>query len=159
MVDEREFAVFKGLTPEELDLIVQRGEVTRVKSGEQIFKAGEPARFLFVVLSGKIELRFKAVYYLTTVEIPLETVAAGGACGWSAIVPPYIYTLSGHATEDSELLQIRQTDLREFCEANPQLGNIVLTNIAQVIGARYELVLKALVREIQHGLKEKDPFA
>jgi CRP-like cAMP-binding protein len=159
MVDERVPVVFKGLTPEESDLIVQRGEITRVKQGEPIFKAGEPARFLFSVLSGKIELRIKVVYYLATVEIPLEAVAAGGTFGWSALVPPCNYTLSAHATEDSELLKIGQTDLQELCEANSRVGNIVLTNITRVVGARYELVLKMLVGEIQNGLKAKDPFA
>lgn len=159
MVDERVLAIFKGLTPEELDVIMRCCETITVKRGEQVFKAGEPAHSLFLVLSGTIELRFKAAYYAGALEIPLEAVGANGACGWSAMVPPYSYTLSAHATEDSKLLRIRQTDLQDCCEADTRLGYVVMKNIAQIVGARYELALKMLIGEIQTGLKEKDPLA
>ncbi len=160
MVDGLEgFAIFKGMSQEELDAVGQHCEISTVRRGETIFKAGDPAHSLFLVRSGKIELRFKVVYYSATVVFPLDTVAAGDVCGWSAMVPPSNYTLTAVATEDSDLLQIKYSELQECCEANFQLGYIVMRNICRIIDDRYELACQFLVEEIQNGLKQKDPIA
>lgn len=160
MVDKLEGAtILEGLTPEESEVILQRCGLTTVKRGDEVFRAGAPARSLLLVRSGRIELRFKAVFHNATVEIPLDTVAPGEVCGWSALVPPHRYTLSAYATEDSELLRIEQQDLRECCEANVRLGYIVMRNVARIIGERYELARQMLIGEIQSGLRQKDPLA
>ncbi len=150
------FAVLEGLTPEESDTIVRRCGIITAKKGEKVFEEGKHASSLFLVRSGSIKLRFKVVYFNGVVEIPLESVGAGGVCGWSAMIPPHSYTLTACATEDSELLQIKQTDLQDVCEANAHLGYIVMKNIARIIGERYELARQILVGEIQRDLKRKE---
>ena len=150
------FSILEGLTPEETDAIAQRCEITSVKKGEKVFEADQYAHSLFLVRSGKIELRFNVVYLSGLVRIPLETIGAGGVCGWSAMIPRHSYTLNAFATEDSELLQIRQSDLQDLCEANTRLGYIVMKNIARIICERYELFRRMLVGEIQRDLKRKE---
>ncbi len=152
-------AIFEGLTRDQLHTVGERCEITTVKRGETVFRAGEPAQYLLFVRSGQVELRFQVVYAGTTDEYPLDTVTANGACGWSAMIPPHKYTLTAYAAEDSELLRIKQTDLQYCCDADPRMGSVVMGNIARTIGARYELARKTLVREIQNNLKQRDPLA
>ena len=153
------FAIFQGLAPEELDVIAKLCKLTKVKKGEQVFQAGEHARSLFLVSTGKIELRFKVVYSNATVEILLDSKTGGEFFGWSALIPPYKYTLSAYAAEESDLLQIDQADIDYSCEGNTHLGYKLVKNIARVIGQRFQIAEQMLVNEIQNGLRHKDPLA
>jgi len=150
--------IFEGLTPEESETIGRLCKLTNVKKDETVFTAGASAHSLFFLRSGEVELRFQARFYSSTVEIPMDRVEPGEVCGWSAMIPPHRYTLSAYATEDSELVQIEQTDLQECCEANIRLGYVVMKNIGRIAGERYERARQMLMREIQHGLEEKDPL-
>jgi signal-transduction protein with cAMP-binding, CBS, and nucleotidyltransferase domain len=150
------FTILEGLTPEESETILQRCQITTVKKGEKVIKAGESAYSLFLVRSGRIELRFQVVYFNAAVEVPLDIIRAGGVCGWSALIPPNSYTLTAYATEDSELLQIQQSDLQACCEANTRLGYLVMKNIARIVGERYEIARQILTGEIQRNLEKKE---
>lgn len=153
------FEVFQGLRAEELEPIAKLCTVTKLKRGDGVFQAGEHADALFLVRAGTIELRFEASHSNATVEIPLEITMRGEIFGWSAVTSPYKYTLSAYATEDSELVRIKHADLRSLCEANSHLGYIFMKNIARVIGKRFQIAQQMLVKEIQDGLKQKDPLA
>jgi CRP-like cAMP-binding protein len=152
-------AIVKGLTRDQLQTVGERCEITTVKRGETVFRAGEPAEHLFFVRSGRVELRFQVMYAGAPEEYPLDTVGANGSCGWSAMIPPYKYTLTACAVEDSELLRIKQTDLQYCCDADPRMGAVVMGNIARIIGARYEHARHILIGEIQNNLKQRDPLA
>jgi CRP-like cAMP-binding protein len=151
--------IFEGLTRDQLHTVGERCEITTVKRGETIFRAGEPAQYLLFVRSGRVELRFQVVYAGTPSEYPLDTVTANGACGWSAMIPPHKYTLTAYAVEDSELLRIKQTDLQYCCDADPRTGSVVMGNIARTVGKRYERAQQILVGEIQNNLRQRDPLA
>ena len=151
--------IFEGLTRDQLHTVGERCEITTVKRGETVFRAGEPAQYLLFVRSGRVELRFQVMYAGTPNECALDIITADGACGWSAMIPPHKYTLTACAVEDSELLRIRQTDLQHCCDADPRMGFVVMGNIARPVGERYELARQSLVREIQNNLKLRDPLA
>lgn len=150
------FTIFDGLTPEEAHSILERCETVKIKKGERAFEAGEPAEALFLVRSGRIEVRFKVVYLNATMDAPLDYVGAGDAFGWSALIPPHTYTLSAIATEDSELLRIKRSDLQECCERNPRVGYGVMKNIARMLGHRYEIARQGLLKGIQKDLEKKE---
>ncbi|OFV83711.1 MAG: hypothetical protein A3D93_00510 [Acidobacteria bacterium RIFCSPHIGHO2_12_FULL_67_30] len=153
------FSIFQGLEPQELDVIAKLCKRSKLTKGETIFQIGEPAHSLFLVCGGKIELRFNVTSHNATAEIPLDIKVPGDAFGWSAIIPPYKYTLSAYATEDSDLLQIDRDDIQSFCEANTHLGYKFMKNTARVIGERFEASQEMLVKEIQHSLKHNDSLA
>jgi CRP/FNR family cyclic AMP-dependent transcriptional regulator len=147
------FEVFRDLGSEEAHAILGLCECVRVEKGMKIFEEGEPARSLFLIQAGKVELRFKIVCFNEMQEITMDQEAEGGVVGWSAIIPPHQYTLSAYAVEDCELLEIHQADIQRLCEANTRLGFQFMTNTAQIIGQRYEITRRMLVAEIQHNFK------
>lgn len=150
------FALLDGLTPEEADTIVRRCQITPFKKGDKVIATGGSADSLYLVRSGRIEIRFTAVYFNAPFELPLDIIGPGEMCGWSALIPPHSYTLSAYATEDSELLRIPRADLQECCEANPRLGYVVMKNIARIIGERYEIARQMLIGEIQRDFTRKE---
>lgn len=151
-----QFTIFEGLTPEESGTILQCCEMTTARKGQQVIKAGEFADSLFLVLSGRIEVRFKVEHLYASVEIPLDIIRRGEVCGWSALIPPHKYTLNAYATEDSEFLRIERADLQYCCEADTRLGYVVMRNIAQILGNRYELARQMLIGGIQKDLKKRE---
>ena len=155
----KEASLFHGLLAEELEQIQKLCEVRNIKEGTPLFEAGESADYLFLVLEGQIELRFKVVYFNAAIEIPLENKNSGEAFGWSALIEPYTYTLSAFAAKDCRLLQLRGRDIEKLCAENSHLGYVVMNNVAKLIGRRFSALEKALVAEIQQSLKEKDPLA
>jgi CRP/FNR family transcriptional regulator, cyclic AMP receptor protein len=150
------FAILDGLTAQDSEAILQRGEISTVKKGTKVIEAGQPAPALFLVRSGKIELRFNVVYLNGAIEAPLERIGAGGVIGWSALIPPHNYTLTGYATEDSELLQLNGSVLQDYCEAHPRVGQTLMGNIARIVSERYEITRQLLIREIQRDLRKKE---
>lgn len=153
------FPVFGGLTPKQREMLAERCEVVTAKEGETLFTVGEPAEHLIFVRSGRVELRFQVEYAGATDELPLDSVGPGGACGWSAVIPPHRYTLTGRVVEDAELLRVRQSDLLESCEADPRLGYVVMKNIAYLVGERYEFARRILLSELKLNIRRRDPLA
>lgn len=155
----KEAGLLKGLLPDELDKIQQLCEARNIKKGTHIFEVGASADFLFLVVEGEIELRFKVVYLNASIEIPLDRKRKGEAFGWSALVEPYEYTLSAVAAQDCQLLQLRGRDVERLCAENNHLGYVLMNNVVKLIGMRFSVLEKALVAEIQWGLKVKDSLA
>lgn len=155
----QEAGLFHGLLPDELEQIQKRGEVRNIEEGTLLFEAGKPAEYLYVVLEGQIELRFKVVYFNAAIEIPLENKNRSEAFGWSALIEPYTYTLSAFAAKDCRLWQLRGRDIERLCAENSHLGYVIMNNVAKLIGRRFSALEKALVAEIQQSLKAKDPLA
>lgn len=158
-VELARFAIFQDLTPEELEALAKLCKATKPKKGEKLFQTGEDATSLFLVCAGEVELRFKVIYYNATVEILLEKKTEGEVFGWSALTHPYKYTLSAYAAEDSELLQMKQADIKSLCEANNHLGYVFTKNLARIISQRFQTLQAALTKEIQEDLKQKDSLA
>ena len=50
-------ALFEGLSPEELDLVVSRASLREVQQGVPLFRQEEPAREMFLLESGRVRLR------------------------------------------------------------------------------------------------------
>lgn len=155
----KEAKLFEGLLKEELEAIQKLCEACTSKKGSQVFKAGESADYLFVVVEGEIELRFEVVYSNAAVEIPLDKKRKGEAFGWSALIEPHKYTLSAVAAKDCELLRLRGRDIEKLCGESNHLGYVMMNNFAKLIGMRFSVLEKALIAEIQRSLKVKDPLA
>jgi signal transduction histidine kinase len=60
----------------------------------------------------------------------------GGAVGWSALVAPYTFTLSGICLEPCKFIALDAQLLRDFMRQNPQAAYKIMTGIAELIGTR-----------------------
>ena len=155
----KKFDIFKGMDDDELQKIAEACKVEEFKKGAGVFKAQDPAESLFLVNKGKIELRFKVTYHSVSTEISLDKVSEGDAFGWSALTHPFRYTLSAFVAEDSELVQIKESDIKRICQDNNHLGYILMKNIAKVIGQRFSTIQGILIQEIQQSLKKKESLS
>jgi CRP-like cAMP-binding protein len=124
---------FSGLSADELDLLRVLFIFCDVNQGDALFAQGKPAEFLYIVVSGKVEVRYKPD------DGPALTVAhvePGGIVGWSSALGSQVYTSGAVAATCSRLLRVRGSDLRNICERYPGTGAILLDRLAAVIAER-----------------------
>lgn len=155
----KNFNIFKGMDDKELQKITEACEVKNFQKGACVFRAGDPAESLFLVNKGKIELRFKVSYHNISTEISLDKISEGEAFGWSTLTHPFRYTLSAFVAEDSEMVEIKESDLKRICQDNNHLGYILMNNLAKIIGQRFSTLQEILINEIQQSLKKKESLS
>ena len=139
--------LFRGMSPEELNLLRGCFVADQREAGEVIFSEGEEARYICVVLEGSVDLRFEMPGRESSKETNLATVLPGKAFGWSALVPPYKITLSSYAgAEKAVFLKAKREDLVKLFEENPNIGYLCMRNLARVIAKRFFKMEDAVAR-------------
>ncbi len=129
-----EEGLFKGLAPDEAEAFVQRCEKKVYPDKTVLFEEMKEATTLYLLLDGEVELKFQMPAQKG--EATLAIRKPGDAIGWSALVPPYHYTLSGVCKGEVTLLQIDRGVMQTVFSNNYHLGYIFMRNIAALSGDR-----------------------
>lgn len=130
-----DFPLLAGLEPSFLEQLALIAQEMTIASGEWLFHEGENADALYLISQGKIELRFR-LDRNRSIYVDLKTLGAGDALGWSALVPPYTYSMGATAAEDVELFRIDSESLRVLVEDHPEQGYALMQGIAQTMATR-----------------------
>ncbi len=124
-----------------------------LEKDEYLFLLGDSAADFFVLARGKVDLCLPMRASGVLKDVSVESVGAGQALGWSALVKPYRFTLSARATEPSEVICLARRDLLELFEADLGIGYAFFTRIAELVGIRL-LTFQALwMRELQRAFE------
>ena len=93
------------------------------------------------------ELRAPSRFRTRAVHVTLTIIASlkpGDTVGWSSVVPPHRYALSGYCKSKTTLLEIDRDTLEVLIEANYHLGYIFMRNVAVLAGERVHHVQNKL---------------
>ncbi len=145
----RRAAIFAELQDAEAERLLAVARPRQCHKGECLFLLGDHADRLYVVLSGKVELTFPLSFGGVVREVSVESRTPGNALGWSALVKPHRFTLSGRAAEKSELATFARQDLLRVFAAEPRIGYVVMQHVAEVVGRRLLQVQALWARELQ----------
>jgi len=113
--------------------IVNLGTLEKVEKGDILFKQETPAKCLYVIMEGKLELTITFQEHLIDTLGPYQR---GEMIGWSALVKPHIYTMGARAVEDSKLICFNGKALLALMESDKKNGYVVMKKLTEVIGAR-----------------------
>ncbi len=125
---------FRGLSPDQLDLILPLFETLTIPTGATIFKQGDVATFLYVVQHGSVTIQYKP--YDGPI-ITLSHLRAGEVFGWSSVVGGHTYTSDAICTSEADVLKLRSTDLVQLCTEHPQAGYAILDRLAEIVSPRW----------------------
>ena len=121
--------LFRGLTKSQLQQLNIAANEIQVPKGQWLFQEGKMADRVYIIKSGAVEMLTKVN---GEYELPIKIVRSEGGCfGSSALVPPYLYSLSARCAEDAVLLEIKRQDLEKISEEDSALGCAIMTNLAQ----------------------------
>lgn len=128
--------LFNGLPPAILESLAHVAEFRLLRRGEMLFLAGEPARGLFIIVSGSIRaFRVNAKGREQTIH-----VESAGAC--LAEVPVFDdgnYPATAVAEEPSGILFLAKADIKRFLIANPAVALAALRLMAGRLRRHAEL--------------------
>jgi CRP-like cAMP-binding protein len=132
--------VFSYLKPEQIDAIHNASEIVEHRTGEDVYRQGDEAKFLYVVLEGKVELRLPGKKGLSVL---MEVLDAGSIFGAGASFALHAYTLNAKCLADSQLLKIDASRLQQLMENDCEMGYAIQKRISFLYFKRY---IKAMMK-------------
>jgi CRP-like cAMP-binding protein len=100
--DLRRFELLAALPADDLDALAARARVRRLRDGDDLFVAGEPAASMFAISRGRIVLRADVGERPTIVM----SAGAGELLGWSALRDDATWLTTGRASGEAEVLEL-----------------------------------------------------
>jgi CRP-like cAMP-binding protein len=142
----------KDLTREQYDLLLPLFEPFTVQNGTVIFKQGDEAVHLYLILQGKVAILFKPY---DGPKITLTHLHDGDIFGWSSLVGSETYTSDAQSATAVDMLRIRGADLRKLYFEHPSVCHSVLEKLAESVSPRWLdakiQIQDMLQNKVQHG--------
>lgn len=127
--------IFKNVDDQTLHLFETLFESYACSSGAIIFEQGDPANYIYLILSGSVEVRYKPY---DGPPITITTLSKGHFFGWSAAIGNPAYTSGAVCKEDCAAIRMSSADLHRFCAREPEAGCIILNLLAQSVSNRWQ---------------------
>lgn len=140
-----EFDLFRDVSKDALKEVAAICKSIKVKKDDFVFREGEKADKLHLLISGSIALRVNLTSRPDSVTVsfinrPHQTL------GWSGVVAPNHYTASALCEEDSELLAIPSEKFMQILEKYPEAGYKIMLRITSIISDRLRNSRQALLK-------------
>jgi CRP-like cAMP-binding protein len=134
--------IFKDFTDEELIKIQELCSLEEFQRDERLFAEGEPARHMWIITQGKVDLRFELPRNQRTTDE--STISShdhvhpeSQVFGWSCFIPPYKMRLSAFCvSRKCSAIKISQTALTNLMETDTAIGYKLMRYMLQVVGFR-----------------------
>ncbi len=143
------------LTNSEIKQIAKIAYVREFQSEEYIFRTGQPAAAMFIILTGEVQIVREGE---NGTLIELVRLKTNDTLGELALLDNSPRSASALAVKPSKLLAIFREDLNDFIDSNPELGAKILRKLAIITGYRLRLTNDLLIEkeeELKKCLEEK----
>ena len=147
------YELLNGLTPAEVEQVLELGSRIHAAAGTPLFQLGEPADRLLLTTRGRIRLTLPLQIRGREEHILAEEISAGQTAGWSALIAPYLFTLTATAVVETELIALPRETVQAYFAAHPVAGLKIAQNLANVIGHRLHLFQTMWLREMQRTVE------
>ena len=144
---------FKELSNDQLKTIRKFCIKKKFERGTRLFKEGDPAEHVWVVMDGKVDLRFelpgnRSTSDETTISSLEAQVDEKRTLGWSCFIPPYQMMLSAYCvTRSCSVIKIPKVDLIGLFEQDSLLGYRVMSYLVKVVGYRFQQFQDELAKQ------------
>jgi CRP/FNR family cyclic AMP-dependent transcriptional regulator len=136
--DLQGYAFFKDFDSDQRKAIGLIAKEEVFESGTTIFEEGQPAKDLYVLIEGQVDL-----YYAASREpgdqLLVAEIKVGEPFSLSALIAPGYLTATAKARSHSHVLKVNGLELRALCEVDPGLGYLLMRQAAQSVMERLHL--------------------
>jgi CRP-like cAMP-binding protein len=139
--------LFADLSQEQLEVLAGLAEEKNFAEGEYLFKEGDSATHIFILLEGKIGIQVRLT---SRPDSYTYTVLSqfGQMVGWSGLVAPSHYTAAAVSQMDSRLMAMDGQALMRAFEADCHLGFTVMRRVTEVIGGRMRNIQRVVFKTL-----------
>lgn len=134
-----QYPFFSFLNKSQLKTIARLSKNKTFESGELIFREGEHADWLFVLIEGIVDLFF-------TVELPTTSKLSKELLfgqvnpieifGISALIEPHLLTSSARASQTSQVIMIEAAGLLALCNKDEKLAYAFIRQVGKAVMER-----------------------
>jgi CRP/FNR family transcriptional regulator, cyclic AMP receptor protein len=139
---------FGALTDGELDQLISQGRAATYRSGAVVFRKGDPAQDIMIVLCGRIKLSSASP---NGREVLFDFIGPGRCFGEVALIDGTTRKLDATAVKPSAVFTLRRGDVLACLEAHPEIA----VRIVRVLCARLSRAMEMLEDRTQLGLASR----
>ena len=132
----RRYPFFAGLTTDHLRGLAMISEEVSYPAKTLIFKEGDEAKYLYILVSGEVELLYSGGNEGAIADTYVGSIVQGEVFGVSTMVLPFYLNASAKSEGPVETIQIEAAGLRAMCEVDHRLGYILMQHLAQALAER-----------------------
>lgn len=142
VIDTKQLELFGLFSEEQLEELSEITKKKSFKKGAKIYRKGDRAKELFLVLKGLVSLR--EINPGDEIGIGFESRERGEFFGTACFMSPQDYTLTAVCMEDTEVMAVDAEKLFELCEEDPDIGYKFMKKVAQVYFERYKVAKRQI---------------
>jgi CRP/FNR family transcriptional activator FtrB len=131
----RGISLFSNLSDDQFDSLFQIAYIQQFPAHVQLVTEGDPADFLHIVVKGTVELFGHSEDRETTMFV----LRPFSAYNLSAVLENTVYLMSVRTLDQSRILMIPATHIRELMNIDPGFAHAMVTELAK----RYRVVVRA----------------
>jgi CRP/FNR family cyclic AMP-dependent transcriptional regulator len=135
----RRFAFFGLIGEQDLYQIAMIAEEVTADTGTVLFEECQPAEALYLLLEGSIDLYQKSeeeYHPKGRKEFLVGEINPGEIFSISSLLEPYVLNASARASKPSGFLIFEAAALRRLGDQNPQLGYVLMRQVAKALMER-----------------------
>jgi CRP-like cAMP-binding protein len=127
----KEIDLFKGTDYTIMEEVTDTSTEEIVDKDTVLFKVGEPARYLYILDEGSINLVIEKGASFT-----FALTERGTVFGWSSMAESGLYTSSAVCATDSKLIKLDSKALDKIFKQHPEIGVTILRRLMNVFSDR-----------------------
>jgi len=140
--------ILKGLNDQERQYLKRLGRAEHYESNVAIFNEGAEARTFYLIEEGQVAVESRLSKGML---FPISIVSGGQAFGWSALVPPHLYTATIVTLSQTQVIAIDREVMLHAMQTDTSFGLKIMQNVAGIISSRLRSLELALVGFLQNG--------
>ncbi len=130
---------FKKFNDNQLTALEKCGQKAVFKKGEVLFNEGENAEYVWIVMEGKVGLRYDLPRRSSSIGNTVSFISEQQVFGWSCFVPPYKYRMSGYCTNRKcEVVKMGKEQLVNLFADDAEIGYSVMTYLTTIVGVHFD---------------------
>lgn len=143
--------LFSDLAPYQVSKLKGSFEYYFGQNNTVIFEQGDPASHLYLLLRGRVAVRYKPY---DGPPIILTRLRDGDVFGWSAVIGSSRYTSSIVSETQVEAIRIHKEDLWDLITHEPATGKIIIDRLAQIVSPRWKNAHEQ-IQPLLHSIERK----
>lgn len=129
----RSSELFQGLTPEEIREIIHVADYVELEADEALFEQGEPSEALYVIASGRLEVRARTPI---GEEVVLAELESGAVVGEMSIIGGGERSASVEALTPAELYSVSRDAFDTLRRQDRPAAYKIILRLTKVLGDR-----------------------
>jgi CRP-like cAMP-binding protein len=122
--------LFGNLNESQLNAILSRSSIESFPEGKTIFRQGDEANYLYILIEGMLDLSVKTgeKFDFLTSKVEKE----GAAFGIPSLIEPFRYNVTAVCLKPSKVLVINAGRLKMDMEKDPKMGMEIMKKLVSI---------------------------